>query len=178
MDTCPRCGARSAVAGYEDATIYYQCEKCQRIWSTVVASEPAASFTGAALRVLVADDSEAVAELVAMWLRDEGYRAVTATSGRQALDVAAIHHPDIALLDLVMPPPDGLAVCEALQRQAAAPEVILMTGVSDALRLQRVDQLAIGELLRKPLTSETVLAAVASAAKRRRGVHRTSSSGV
>jgi CheY-like chemotaxis protein len=177
MDKCPRCGSQSAVAGYEDARTYFQCENCQRIWSTEAANEPAPSVADFALRVLVADDSEALAELVAMWLRDEGYRAVTATSGRQALDVAAIHHPDIALLDLVMPPPDGIAVCEALQRLTPAPEVILMTGISDPVRLARARDLGVAELLRKPLTSEAVLAAVASAAKRRRALERVKRSG-
>jgi len=44
----------------------------------------------------------------------------TASSGRQTLDAAAVYHPDIVLLDLVMPAPGGFAVCEALSRQPPA----------------------------------------------------------
>jgi two-component system OmpR family response regulator len=177
MDKCPRCGAQAVFAGYEDARTYYQCEKCKRVWTTEVTEPPPAPEREPALRVLVADDSDELAGLVAMWLRDEGYSVATATSGRQALDVAAVHRPEVALLDVVMPPPDGIEVCEALQRGAPAPEVILMTGVSDPVRLQRAGDLCIAGLLRKPLTSESVLAAVAAAAKKYRAVDRVSSSG-
>ena len=178
MDKCPRCGAHAAFAGYEDARTYYQCENCQRIWSTEVSSESEASITHAALRVLVADDSDAMVGLIGMWLTDEGYHVATATSGRRALDAAAVHRPDIALLDVVMPPPDGIAVCEALQRQPSPPEVILMTGISDPVRIRRAGDMRFVELLRKPLTREAVLAAVAAAAKRCRRVNRARSNGV
>jgi two-component system response regulator AtoC len=166
MDKCPRCGAQAVFAGYEDARTYYQCEKCKRVWTTIVTAPPAATTSEPRMTVLVADDSDGVAGLVAMWLEDEGYSVVTATSGREALDVAALHHPEIALLDVVMPAPDGLEVCAALRQRPDAPEVILMTGILDPGRLQRAGELSTVEVLRKPLTSESVLTAVASAAKR------------
>jgi CheY-like chemotaxis protein len=177
MDKCPRCGAPAVFAGYEDSRTYFQCEKCKRVWTTEVSAPWVSATSESALRVLVADDSDALAGLVAMWLRDEGYSVATATSGRQALDLAAVHRPDIALLDVVMPPPDGIAVCEELQRRAPATEVILMTGISDPARLQRAGELCIAGLLRKPLTSDSVIAAVAAAAKRCRAVDRLSESG-
>jgi CheY-like chemotaxis protein len=177
MDRCPRCGAPAVFAGYEDARTYFQCEKCKRVWTTEVSAPVATPANQVPLRVLVADDSDALAGLVAMWLRDEGYSVATATSGRQALDVAALHRPEVALLDVVMPPPDGIAVCEELQRRAPTIEVILMTGVSDPMRLQRARELCIGGVLRKPLTSDSVLAAVASAGKRYRAVERIGNGG-
>lgn len=172
MDKCPRCGAPAVFAGYEDARTYFQCEKCKRVWTTEVSAPPLTSSSESPLRVLVADDSEGLAGLVAMWLRDEGYSVSTATSGRQALDLAALHRPEIALLDVVMPPPDGIAVCQELLRRAPTTEVILMTGISDPVRLQRAGELSIAGLLRKPLTSDAVIAAVASAGKRHRSADR------
>jgi hypothetical protein len=56
--------------------------------------------------------------------------------------------------------------------------VILMTGISDPVRLRRAGDMRLVELLRKPLTREAVLAAVAGAAKRCRGVNRARSNGV
>ena len=53
------------------------------------------------VRVLVVDDSSDLAGLVAMWLEDEGYAVVTATSGREALDAASVYYPDIVVLDEV-----------------------------------------------------------------------------
>ncbi|HXT28036.1 MAG TPA: response regulator, partial [Vicinamibacterales bacterium] len=46
-------------------------------------------------RVLVVDDSDQLVGLVGMWLEDEGYDVITATSGSQALENSSIHHPDV-----------------------------------------------------------------------------------
>jgi CheY-like chemotaxis protein len=117
------------------------------------------------VRVLVVDDSKDLTGLVSIWLEDEGYAVVTATSGREALDAASVYYPDIVVLDLIMPPPDGFAVCEALRNQLP-PQMILMTGLSDADHVRRALDLGVVALLRKPLTREAVLEAVTVAAER------------
>jgi CheY-like chemotaxis protein len=130
-----------------------------------------------AVRVLVVDDSDQLVSLIEMWLEDEGYDVVTATSGRQALESALAHRPDIVLLDMVIPPPDGLTVCEKLRGQPHPPVVILMTGVMDPVRLQRVEECGVFLLLHKPLSQETVLDAM-SRARRHRWTEGTSASPV
>src|SRR6266849_6541850 len=164
MDKCPRCGAVAVFAGYEDARTFYQCENCKRVWPTTITS----SIEGRVpVRVLVADDSDQIVGLIASWLEDDGYAVVTATTGRQALDAAAVHHPDVVLLDLIMPRPDGFEVCNKLRSLQPPPEIILMTGISDAAHLDRVTDLGTVTLLRKPVEAETVVAAVASAVRQR-----------
>lgn len=171
MDKCPRCSGDVTFAGYEDARTFHQCEKCKRVWTTTVAAPPAGS--NEPVRVLVADDSDLLVGLVATWLEDEGFTVVTATTGRQALDSAAVHMPEVVLLDLIMPPPDGFEVCAKLASLPQPPEIILMTGVSDARHLGRAMDLCAPTLLRKPLEAESVVAAVRSAALR----HKFSRSG-
>src|SRR5258706_6305121 len=179
MDKCPRCGAVAVFAGYEDARTFYQCENCKRVWPTTVLSAP--EGTGAPVQVLVADDSDQMVGLIASWLEDDGYAVVTATTGRQALDAAAVHHPDVVLLDLIMPPPNGFEVWSKLRSLRPPPEIILMTGISDAAHLDRVMDLGTVTLLRKPFEAETVVAAVASAVRQRkspgRGTTTTNSHG-
>jgi CheY-like chemotaxis protein len=165
MDKCPRCSGAVAFAGYEDARTFYQCEKCKRVWTTTVAAPPAS--TREPVRVLVADDSDLMVSLVASWLEDEGYDVMTATTGRQALDTAALQNPDVVLLDLIMPPPDGFEVCGKLRGLPQPPEIILMTGISDAGHLWRAMDLNPAKLLRKPLDAEAVVAAVAGVARRK-----------
>ena len=99
------------------------------------------------MRVLVADDSDLLVGLIASWLEDEGFAVVVATTGRQALDAAALHHPDIVLLDLIMPQMDGFEVCGKLRRLPQPPEIILMTGVSDAGHLHRAMDLCAGDVV-------------------------------
>jgi CheY-like chemotaxis protein len=179
MDKCPRCGAVAVFAGYEDARTFYQCENCKRVWTTTVTAAP--EGPRAPIHVLVADDSDQMVGLIASWLEDEGYPVVTATTGRQALDAAAVHHPDVVLLDLIMPPPNGFEVCSKLMSLQPPPEIILMTGVSDAAHLDRVSDLGAVTLLRKPFEAETVVAAVRSAVSKReiadRGRETTNSHG-
>jgi len=136
---------------------------------TFLTSTRAASAPQPRATVLIVDDSYEMLGLIEAWLQDEGYLVVAAASGMQALDAAETHEPDIVLLDVVIPPPDGFAVCEAVQQRARPPEIILMTGVSDPIRLRRVDELGGLVLLRKPLTREMVVEAVAHAVARRTG---------
>jgi len=117
------------------------------------------------VRILVVDDSDELRGLIAAWLEDEGYAVVTAGSGREALDAAAVYYPDIVVLDLVIPPPDGFEVCEALRNQLA-PQVILMTGLSDPDHVRRALELGVVSLLRKPFIRESLVDAVAIAAER------------
>jgi DNA-binding response OmpR family regulator len=163
---CPRCGNLAAPAGHEDARAFYQCEKCDRVWMTFLDTSVVETATPTA-KVLVVDDSNELLGLIGAWLQDEGYILFTATSGRQALDIAQSHDPDIVLLDVVIPPPDGCTVCESLQHRDRPPEIILMTGTSDPSHLRRVDELGGLVLLRKPFNSDVLLQCVRQAAVRR-----------
>lgn len=164
---CPRCGIAAVPAGHEDARAFYQCEKCNRVWMVHLTAGTSGRSRVPRARVLVVDDSDQLVSLIEMWLEDEGYDVVTATSGRQAIESAAACRPDIVLLDLVIPPPDGLTVCERLRHQPQPPLVILMTGVMDPVRLQRAEECGIFLLLHKPLLQETVLDAVSRARRQR-----------
>ena len=164
---CSRCGIPAVPAGHEDARAFYQCEKCNRVWMVHLAAGTSGRSQVPPVRVLVVDDSDQLVSLIEMWLEDEGYDVVTATSGRQALESAAAYRPDVVLLDLIIPPPDGLVVCERLRRQPQPPVVILMTGVSDPVRLHRVEEYGVFLLLHKPLAQETVLDAVSRARRQR-----------
>lgn len=163
---CPRCGNLAVPAGHEDARAFYQCQKCDRVWMTFLTSSVIETAPPTA-KVLVVDDSDELLGLIGAWLQDEGYILFTASSGRQALDIAQSHDPDVVLLDVVIPPPDGCTVCESLQHREHPPEIILMTGSSDPVRLRRVDELGEHVLLRKPFSSEAMLQSVRQAALRR-----------
>lgn len=160
---CARCGTTATPAGHEDARAFYQCEKCNRVWMVHLTAGTSGHAQSPQTRVLVVDDSDPLLALVEMWLEDEGYAVVTATSGREALEAIATHDPEIVVLDLVIPPPDGLALVHVLRGRPHPPEIIVMTGTSDPVRLREVQGAGIFTLLHKPLTQEGVLDAVSRA---------------
>ena len=164
---CPRCGGAAEPAGHEDARAFFQCSACSRVWATHL-SAIAARCTDdqwSAPRVLVADDSPEMLGLMSIWLEDVGCVVVTAGSGREALDAAAVYYPDVAFVDLVLPPPDGFRVCQALKARLA-PEVVLMTGMSNPDNARRAAEMGVVALLLKPLTREAVIGALSTALER------------
>lgn len=71
--------------------------------------------TAAPYRVLVVDDEPAMAELVGIILGHHGLEVLSASDGLEAVSQAQRNHPDVVLLDLMMPKLDGLDVCRALR---------------------------------------------------------------
>lgn len=84
-------------------------------------------------RVLVVEDDAALRETVAEILADAGYAVSSAGNGREALAEAAVRHPDLILLDLMMPTMNGWQFRAAQQKLPglAAVPVIVMSACSD-----------------------------------------------
>jgi len=61
-------------------------------------------------------------------LSEEGYRVITARNGEQAVDEASKSHPNLVLLDIVMPRKDGLATLRELKEKGERGPVIMLTG--------------------------------------------------
>ncbi|MFI1917963.1 response regulator transcription factor [Nocardia sp. NPDC020380] len=82
---------------------------------------------GTAISVLVVDDEPALAELVSMALRYEGWEVSTAADGRTAVTVAREVRPDVVVLDLMLPDMSGLEVLARLRQQLPQLPVLLLT---------------------------------------------------
>lgn len=109
-------------------------------------------------RVLVADDSPEMLGLLTAWLEDEGCMVIAVGSGRQAIDSAIAYRPNVAFVDVVLPPPDGYQVCEALSRRLGV-AVVMMTGMTNPDR-ERVLESGALVLLPKPFVRETIVEAL------------------
>lgn len=78
-----------------------------------------------ATRVLVCDDEEQILRALRVILRDAGYEAVTASTGEEALDRAAVKPPAAAILDLMLPDIDGVEVTKRLREWSEMPIIVL-----------------------------------------------------
>jgi len=78
-----------------------------------------------ATRVLVCDDEPQILRALRVILRDAGYEAVTAATGEEALDRAAVKPPAAAILDLMLPDIDGVEVTKRLREWSEMPIIVL-----------------------------------------------------
>ena len=112
--------------------------------------------------ILVVDDNPANLRLLVNILADEGYAVRVATSGAQALELAAAHSPDLILLDVMMPGMNGIEVCERLkaQERTRTIPVLFISAMGDtASKLRGFDAGGL-DYISKPLANEEVLARV------------------
>jgi two-component system alkaline phosphatase synthesis response regulator PhoP len=77
-------------------------------------------------KILIADDEPDILEIVSFNLKEEGYEVFTARNGIEAVEFAKIHHPDLIILDVMMPGNTGLEVCKILRTIPAFDETIIM----------------------------------------------------
>jgi len=84
-------------------------------------------------KILIADDEPDIVEIVSYNLRKEGFEVFTAADGNEALQQARLHHPDLIILDIMMPGKTGVEVCQILRTQPefAQTLIIFLTAVSD-----------------------------------------------
>jgi DNA-binding NarL/FixJ family response regulator len=93
--------------------------------------------TATSLRVLVADDSEALRKRVCSELEEAGLTVVgEAADGAEAVTQAAWHRPDVVLMDLRMPRMDGIQATRTLRIQQPGTQVVMWTG-DDGVQLDR-----------------------------------------
>jgi two-component system KDP operon response regulator KdpE len=82
-------------------------------------------MTSARARVLVCDDEQQILRALRVILRDAGFEAVPASTGDEALDQAAVTHPDAAIIDLVLPDINGVELCRRLREWTDMPLIVL-----------------------------------------------------
>ena len=76
-------------------------------------------------RVLVVDDEHQILRALRVILREGGFEALAAVTGEEALDLAALKHPDAAIIDLLLPDMDGVELCRRLREWTQIPLIVL-----------------------------------------------------
>ena len=76
-------------------------------------------------RVLVVDDEQQILRALRVILREAGFEALPASTGEEALDVAALQHPDAAIIDVLLPDMDGVELSRRLREWTEIPLIVL-----------------------------------------------------
>jgi two-component system alkaline phosphatase synthesis response regulator PhoP len=116
-------------------------------------------------RVLVVDDDVKTVELVTLYLKRDGYRVLTAYNGVDALRLAREGHPDLIVLDLMLPGIDGLEVCRTLRAESDVPIIMLTAKTTDQDKLTGLE-LGADDYVTKPFSPRELAARVRAVLRR------------
>ena len=115
-----------------------------------------------ARKVLIADDEPDIVEILKYNLIKEGYEVVTAKDGDEALERARQTHPDLVILDIMMPRKNGVEVCEILRAQPDFKETLIMflTALSDEATQIKGLTTGADDYISKPISPQVFLSKV------------------
>jgi two-component system copper resistance phosphate regulon response regulator CusR len=122
------------------------------------------------MRVLLVEDDARIARFVAKGLREQSYAVDVVGSGEEALYQAAINTYDLAILDVMIPPPDGFTVCRELRKTGQRLPILILTA-RDAVedRITGLDHGA-DDYLTKPFEFRELLARLRALLRRTGGL--------
>jgi DNA-binding response OmpR family regulator len=115
--------------------------------------------------ILVVDDEKRLVSLVEQYLAQEGFRVATANNGKEALEVARQSHPDLIILDLMMPEMDGYGFMRAHRAEANTPIILLTARVDDEDKVIGLE-LGADDYVTKPFRPRELVARVRAVLRR------------
>lgn len=115
-------------------------------------------------RLLIVDDQPMNVDILKTRLAVHGYELLTATDGAEALALTSAHHPDLILLDVMMPRIDGIEVCKRLKADPSLPfiPIIMVTARADSKDIVTGLDAGADEYLTKPVDQAALVARVKS----------------
>jgi two-component system KDP operon response regulator KdpE len=115
--------------------------------------------------VLVVDDESRMVEFIAMNLELEGFRVVRAANGSEAMEKASREHPDLVLLDIMMPEMDGFETLEGLRETSSVPVIFLTAKSEEVDRIKGLD-LGADDYITKPFSPKELVSRIRAVLRR------------
>ena len=116
-------------------------------------------------RVLVVDDEPQIVRALKVVMREAGFEAVPAETGAEALDLAAVRPPDAAIVDLVLPDMDGIAVTRTLREWSEMP-ILVLSAVGEEEQKVRALEAGADDYITKPFGARELVARLNAALRR------------
>jgi DNA-binding response OmpR family regulator len=116
-------------------------------------------------KILVIEDEEGIVHLLKLYLRDAGYEVTTSSDGADGLALHAREHPDLVILDIMLPTIDGFEVCRRIRSWSKTP-ILMLTARGDVE--DRISGLDMGadDYLVKPFSPRELLSRVRAILRR------------
>jgi len=117
-------------------------------------------------RVLIVEDEPSFVEALEVALGKEGFDVFSAADGRVGLDVYRQHHPDLVLLDLMLPALSGLDVLKAIRNESAVPVIVVSAKDAEADVVAALE-LGADDYVKKPYSVRELVARIRAATRKR-----------
>jgi phosphate regulon transcriptional regulator PhoB len=119
-------------------------------------------------KILIVDDEKDIVKMLDYNFKKEGFRTVLAYDGEDAVDLAKKEHPDMVVLDLMLPGIDGLEVCKALKKEPKTESIPIIMLTAKAQETDKVIGLELGadDYVTKPFSPRELIARVKAILRR------------
>jgi len=137
----------------------YSCARRSLVHATPFARTPPRRQRTMTARILVVDDDTALAEMIGIVLRTEGFEPHFCADGALAIDAFHAAKPDLVLLDLMLPGLDGIEVCGRIRAESGTP-VIMLTAKSDTADVVKGLESGADDYMVKPFNPKELVARI------------------
>ena len=110
-------------------------------------------------RILVVDDDTALAEMIGIVLRTEGFETAFCPDGEKAVDIWRTERPDLVLLDLMLPGVDGIEICTRIRAESGVP-IIMLTARTDTADVVKGLESGADDYIVKPFNPKELVARI------------------
>jgi DNA-binding response OmpR family regulator len=110
--------------------------------------------------ILIVDDDMELSDGLRMLLEKQGFRVIQARDGQQGTHAIYQHHPDLVILDMMMPRMGGYPVLEHFKGKTDAPPIVMITANEGSRHKAYAEYLGVIDYIRKPFAMERLLDAV------------------
>ena len=119
-------------------------------------------------KILIVDDETDILDFLSYNLRREGYEVITASNGLEAIEQAVWHKPQLIILDIMMPDPDGIEVCRRLRARAEFKNTVIAFLTARFEDLTQVSALDVGgdDFISKPIKPQVFISRVKALLRR------------
>ncbi len=119
--------------------------------------------------ILIVDDDTELSDGLRIMLERQGFRVLQARNGQEGKSMIYSHHPDLVILDMMMPRMGGYPVLEHFRDKPEAPPIIMITANEGSRHKAYAEYLGVVEYLRKPFAMEKLMEAVQKGLSRAAG---------
>jgi DNA-binding response OmpR family regulator len=120
------------------------------------------------MKILVIEDEANIVQLIRLYLEQANYTVITASDGVAGLELHAREHPDLVILDLMLPALDGMEVCRRIRSWASTPILMLTARQGEEDRIAGLE-LGADDYLVKPFSPRELVSRVKAILRRSQG---------